>query len=125
MKSTRCVDDAKSKHYNRIVELPSNPKNRDWKSSEKMLRKDHLYKWLIAIDHNAEEEPDRQGGSCIFFHVWRAGHKGTAGCTATKLKDLVKLIKFLKGKDKSLLIQMPKPVYRKLASSWKLPALAG
>jgi len=119
---TRCVDDSKSAQYNRIVELKNfKGKSKDWKSSEKMVRKDKLYKWLITIDHNTSKKPDTLGGSCIFFHIWRAKNKGTAGCTATTEKNLVKLLTFIKTKDKSALVQMPRAAYQKLQKPWGLP----
>ncbi|MBW1810915.1 MAG: hypothetical protein JRJ19_16050 [Deltaproteobacteria bacterium] len=119
---TRCVDDSKSTQYNRIVELKNfKGKAKDWKSSERMVRKDKLYKLLIAIDHNTSEKPNTLGGSCIFFHIWRANNKGTAGCTATTEKNLVRLIEFIKAKDKSVLVQMPRAVYHKLQKPWGLP----
>jgi len=87
--SCYCVDDSRSKHYNKIVDTRYIRK--EWTSAEKMLRSDNLYKWGIEIGYN--QEPVRPGdGSCIFMHIWRGAGKPTAGCTAMPEAQLLRII---------------------------------
>src|SRR6266568_963642 len=65
--SSECVDDSKSKFYNRVIDRAI--VSSDWNSSEQMLRTDKLYRWGIVVSHNANPAiPGR--GSCIFMHIW-------------------------------------------------------
>jgi L,D-peptidoglycan transpeptidase YkuD (ErfK/YbiS/YcfS/YnhG family) len=61
------VDDPKSRFYNQVVDAAS--VERDWTSSETMLREDGLYRWGAFVSHNPANIP--AGGSCIFLHIWR------------------------------------------------------
>ena len=70
-----CVDDSMSLYYNRIID--SADIKMDYRSYEQMNRDDGLYDYLITIDYNSENLPNK--GSCIFMHV---GDKPTAGCIA-------------------------------------------
>ena len=120
--SVECVDDAKSRYYNRIVDR-QNVSAPDWNSSEHMLRDDELYHWGVAVEHNAK--PVRPGdGSCIFMHIWRAAGEGTVGCTAMPKEDVERLIQWLDPAKSPLLVQMPRGQYDKLRkhlASWRLP----
>jgi L,D-peptidoglycan transpeptidase YkuD (ErfK/YbiS/YcfS/YnhG family) len=61
------VDDPSSKYYNFPV-YQSLCTSKDWKSAERMLRDDILYRWGILIEHNVKVKiPGR--GSCIFMHL--------------------------------------------------------
>lgn len=74
------VDDVEHPLYNQYVDVSKVEKT--WKSDENLLRPDdQLYDIVIVIEYNTK--PVVAGmGSAIFFHVWRASDKGTAGCTA-------------------------------------------
>lgn len=120
--SVECVDDAKSRYYNQIVDR-QNVSAPDWNSSEHMLRDDELYHWGVAVEHNVK--PIRPaGGSCIFMHVWRAAGEGTVGCTAMPKEDVERLIQWLDPARSPLLVQMPRDQYdklRKRLASLRLP----
>lgn len=120
--SVECVDDAKSRYYNRIVDR-QNISAPDWNSSEHMLRDDELYHWGVAVNHNAN--PVRPaGGSCIFMHVWRAAGEGTVGCTAMPKEDVEQLIQWLDPAKSPRLVQLPLGQYDKLRkhlASFRLP----
>ncbi len=74
--SVECVDDARSKFYNRVLDRATVAP--DWSSSEQMLRPDGLYRWGLVVDHNAE--PVTAGaGSCIFLHIWLGPGVGNHG----------------------------------------------
>src|SRR3990167_4370209 len=65
-----CVDDPNSAHYDCFVTRRT--KNRDWKSSEKMIEFGFDYALGVVIRYMGN-------GSCIFMHI---GSGGTAGCVA-------------------------------------------
>lgn len=122
--SVECVDDAKSRYYNRIVDRQhvSAP---DWNSSEHMRRDDELYHWGVYVNHNTS--PTRPaGGSCIFLHVWRGPGQGTVGCTAMPEEDVMQLIEWFDPAKSPLLVQMPRDQYgkaRKRLEGARLPPI--
>ncbi len=122
-KTWRCVNDSKSSHYNRV--LSSKGIKKDWQEAEKMLRRDDLYRLVVAIDHNAifAGEPASEGGSCIFFHVWRRPGAPTIGCTAMPLAQMKMLAGWLDPKSSPVLVALPRDRYRELQASWQLPPL--
>jgi D-alanyl-D-alanine dipeptidase len=118
--TVECVDDARSKFYNRVLDRATVAP--DWSSSEQMLRADGLYRWGLVVDHNAE--PVIAGsGSCIFLHIWMGPGVGTTGCTAMAQEQLEALLGRLDPARRPLLVQLPRPQYKKLRRHWKLPAL--
>jgi len=126
--SIECVDDAGSKYYNRIVDrLAVAP---DWKSSEHMRYTGESYRWGMVVDLNGtvagrdRSAPVPGGGSCVFLHIWHSRDQGTAGCTAMAQTDLETLLVWLDPAREPLLVQLPKPVYQRLARRWKLPELS-
>jgi D-alanyl-D-alanine dipeptidase len=118
--SIECVDDAKSRFYNQVVDRHS--ASPDWTSSEQMLRQDDLYRWGIVVDHNSN--PAEPGaGSCIFLHIWRGPGQGTVGCTAMPQEQLESILAWLDRARKPLLVQLPELQYKRLQRQWSLPAL--
>jgi L,D-peptidoglycan transpeptidase YkuD (ErfK/YbiS/YcfS/YnhG family) len=69
-----CEDPA-DRHYNQPIRLtPGSP-------GDRLRRDDHLYDFIIEIDHNTR--PRIAGhGSAVFIHVARPGLAPTAGCVA-------------------------------------------
>ena len=100
-KNLICVDDSNSPFYNHIIEM-----NGDEKSFEYMKRRDHQYELGIVVAHNQHAIERR--GSCIFIHVQKDENASTAGCTAMRLTDLEKIIKWLDKSKNPILIQIPK-----------------
>jgi D-alanyl-D-alanine dipeptidase len=118
--SVECVDDAKSRFYNQVVDRHS--VTPEWGSSERMLRPDELYRWGIVVDHNTN--PTRPGsGSCIFLHIWRGQGQGTVGCTAMPREQLESILAWLDPVRKPLLVQLPERQYKNLKKKWGLPPL--
>lgn len=118
---TECVDDVKSRFYNRIV-------NRmqvgvfDWKSSEKMLAVGEQYALGVFVAYNTY--PVEKGrGSCIFLHVWKNQTSGTAGCTAMERRNLERLVAWASPAKNPYLVQMPRDIYDKRRKPWTLPKL--
>jgi len=83
--TTACVDDVRSKHYNKIVDSKAISSNM---SHEKMW-KINLYRHGLLVNHKTNRK--KRGGSCIFVHVWRHKNKSTAGCVAFDAKNVVKI----------------------------------
>jgi len=122
-RGTRCVDDSTSTLYNKIVEQEARARS-PWSSAEQMRRPDNLYKWLVTIQHNSAVPVQAKHGSCIFFHLWRAADRGTAGCTAASEDKVLELMAFLDPARQPVLVQLPRSQYQLLRESWGLPALA-
>lgn len=116
-----CVDDPASRYYNKIVSRDIVP-DVDWNSSEKLLRQDHLYDWAIVIEYNTRNIIPG-AGSCIFFHVWRNETAPTAGCTAMPKEAMEKLMGWLDPALSPVVVQLPVAVYKKVGTTWQLPAL--
>ncbi|HYJ06733.1 MAG TPA: L,D-transpeptidase family protein [Chthoniobacterales bacterium] len=119
-KNIEGVDDPRSRYYNQLVDCTKVPRV-DWRSSEKMRRDDHLYKWGLVVDHNPTAIPG--AGSLIFFHIWKNSSSPTAGCTAMPEKDLVKLIRWLDPAARPILVQMPRDHYAVFRSKFGLPVM--
>jgi D-alanyl-D-alanine dipeptidase len=114
-----CVDDAKSTHYNQLVD--GTGMRRDWSSSEHMRRDDELYHYGFKVNYNSPATPGR--GSCIFLHIWRSPSEGTVGCTAMEQANMLMLFGWLDPKKKPLLVQLPRAEYQRHRAAWQLPAL--
>src|ERR1700729_510560 len=71
-----CEDPA-SRHYNRPMKLEQG------EEGDRLTRDDHLYDFIIEIDHNTE--PRIAGrGSAVFLHLVRPDFSPTAGCISMK-----------------------------------------
>jgi D-alanyl-D-alanine dipeptidase len=122
--SIECVDDASSKHYNRIVDRTAVAV--DWKSSEHMRNAGESYVWGIVVGQNGAVVGDNNppvpgGGSCVFLHIWHSSEQGTAGCTAMPQSELETLLTWLDPSRKPLLVQLPEPAYERVGDLWRLP----
>ncbi len=111
-----CVDDKKSKYYNKIVDASSIPA-KDWQSSEKM-RKIFLYEFGLVSGFNSELDANN---SCVFMHVWRSKDKGTAGCTAMEKDNLENILTILDSTKKPVIVQLPRQAYNNVKELWGLP----
>jgi L,D-peptidoglycan transpeptidase YkuD (ErfK/YbiS/YcfS/YnhG family) len=66
---------------------------------DRLWREDHLYDFIVEIDHNAR--PRIAGrGSAVFVHVARPNRSPTAGCVALASKDLRRLLALLGPKTR-------------------------
>jgi L,D-peptidoglycan transpeptidase YkuD (ErfK/YbiS/YcfS/YnhG family) len=125
--SIECVDDVRSKYYNRVLNRSS--VSPDWNSSEHMRNAGEAYIWGVVIDHNGTVQqanahpPVPGGGSCVFMHIWSGAGRGTAGCTAMPQSELEAVLLWLDPKRKPLLVQLPAADYARLSHRWKLPPL--
>src|ERR1700689_4166066 len=79
-------EDPGSRHYNRPLKL-----GRD-DSGDRLRRDDHLYDFIIEIDHNTS--PRIAGrGSAVFLHLARADFSPTAGCISMKKSAMLQLLR--------------------------------
>jgi D-aminopeptidase len=114
----RCVDDARSPHYNRLVDEGGT--KRDWSSAEDMRRRDDLYRIVVWVGHNdAPVVPG--GGSCIFLHLRSGPQTTTSGCTALEPEPMERLLRWLDAAARPVLVQLPDAEYRARAGEWSLP----
>lgn len=99
------VDDPASRFYNRIVDRRgiSHP---DWKSSERMLRDDHLYDLGVVVGYNTKPVVPGQG-SCIFLHIWKSPGATTAGCIAMPRRDIEHIVRWLDPAAKPVIAIRP------------------
>lgn len=117
---TRCVEDGESAQYGRV--LDATDAEVTWNGAENMLRPDGLYERVLVVEHNTDA-PVAGGGSCIFFHVWRAGDVPTAGCTAMSRETLEDVARWVS--DGATLVQLPRAEYDAVRAPWRLPTLEG
>jgi L,D-peptidoglycan transpeptidase YkuD (ErfK/YbiS/YcfS/YnhG family) len=81
-------EDASSRHYNQPVRLASN------QGGDRLTRDDHLYDFIIEIDHNTR--PRIAGrGSAVFLHLARPDFSPTAGCVSMTRGAMLRLLKRL------------------------------
>ena len=79
-----CEDPA-SRHYNQPIRL-----ERD-RSGDRLRRDDHLYDFIIEIDHNSS--PRIAGrGSAVFLHLARDNFGPTAGCVSMTQSAMLRLL---------------------------------
>jgi L,D-peptidoglycan transpeptidase YkuD (ErfK/YbiS/YcfS/YnhG family) len=79
-----CEDPA-SRHYNRPVKLGTD------EGGDRLTRDDHLYDFIIEIDHNTR--PRIAGrGSAVFLHLARANFSPTAGCVSMTKSAMLQLL---------------------------------
>jgi L,D-peptidoglycan transpeptidase YkuD (ErfK/YbiS/YcfS/YnhG family) len=117
--SVECVDDSRSRFYNRRVDRDTIPQP-DWTSHEEMRRPDALYEWGVWVDHNSDP-PQPMGGSCIFLHVWGGPGVATSGCTAFAEPRLREVLAWLDPRARPVLVQLPREEYGRLRTEWALP----
>lgn len=87
------VDDSDSYYYNLLIDSNVVP-DTNYKSAERMLRTDGLYKYGMVTDYNYYNAVPK-AGSAIFIHIWRNSHTGTEGCIAFDEATLLDIIKHL------------------------------
>src|ERR1700735_3826991 len=79
-------EDPLSRHYNRPLKLGGND------GGDRLRREDHLYDFIIEIDHNTQ--PRIAGrGSAVFLHLARPDFSPTAGCVSMKKPAMLQLLR--------------------------------
>ena len=85
------VDDSQSKYYNQMVSTRDVEK--DWNSSEHLYKSVYSYKYVLALDYNAECVPGK--GSAIFLHCPSKNNEGTSGCISIPEKTMCQVMQLL------------------------------
>jgi L,D-peptidoglycan transpeptidase YkuD (ErfK/YbiS/YcfS/YnhG family) len=79
-----CEDPA-SRHYNQPIRLDRA------QSGDRLRREDHLYDFIVEIDHN--HSPRIAGrGSAVFLHLARGNFGPTAGCISMTKSAMLRLL---------------------------------
>ena len=79
-----CEDPA-DRRYNRPIRMA------DGQPGDRLRRDDHLYDYIIEIDHNTRPRAARRG-SAVFIHLARPGLAPSAGCVTMPKARLVRLL---------------------------------
>jgi L,D-peptidoglycan transpeptidase YkuD (ErfK/YbiS/YcfS/YnhG family) len=78
-------EDPLSRHYNQPVRLGPD------QAGDRLKRDDHLYDFIVEIDHNAS--PRIKGrGSAVFLHLARENFAPTAGCVSMTRSAMLRLL---------------------------------
>jgi L,D-peptidoglycan transpeptidase YkuD (ErfK/YbiS/YcfS/YnhG family) len=89
-------EDPSSRHYNRPMKL------RLEDGGDRLMRDDHLYDFIIEIDHNTM--PTIAGrGSAVFLHLARTDFSPTAGCISMTKSAMLHLLRQI-GPDTRIII---------------------
>ncbi|PAY09408.1 hypothetical protein CK489_08720 [Bradyrhizobium sp. UFLA03-84] len=90
-----CEDPA-DRHYNQPIRL-----DRD-EGGDRLTREDHLYDFIVEIDHNAA--PRIAGrGSAVFLHLARPNFGPTAGCVSMTKASMLRLLRRMSPKTKIII----------------------
>jgi len=91
-----CEDPA-DRRYNRPIEVPAD------QPGDRLRRDDHLYDFIIEIDHNTRPRVAGRG-SAVFIHLAQPGLGPTAGCVAMPKARLWRLLEKI-GKDTRIVLR--------------------
>lgn len=90
-----CEDPA-DRHYNRPIRLEGD------QAGDRLTRDDHLYDFIIEIDHNARPRVAGRG-SAVFLHLARPHFGPTAGCVAMTRPAMLRLLQRLGPRTKIII----------------------
>ena len=89
-------EDPDDRHYNRPIRVARGHKG------DRLMRADHLYDFIVEIDHNAK--PRIAGrGSAVFLHLARGNFGPTAGCVAMTKSAMLRLLRRLGPRTKIMI----------------------
>ncbi|WAC21703.1 L,D-transpeptidase family protein [Luteolibacter sp. SL250] len=115
------VEDPQSPSYNRNILLDREPST-PWEKKQQMKQNDYPQSLKLFISHNAPPRVVPNGGSSIFFHIWRGeGSRATAGCTTMQEGHLRRLIAGVDPARRPVYVLLPKAEYDVRRAEWKLP----
>jgi L,D-peptidoglycan transpeptidase YkuD (ErfK/YbiS/YcfS/YnhG family) len=81
-------EDPTDRHYNQPIRLVRG------QPGDRLTRDDHLYDFIVEIDHNAA--PRIAGrGSAVFLHLARTNFSPTAGCVSMTKSSMLRLLRRL------------------------------
>lgn len=78
-------EDPADRHYNRAVTRKAG------EAGDRLMREDHLYDFIIEIDHNTKPRIAKRG-SAVFIHLAREKFGPTAGCVGLTRGAMLRLL---------------------------------
>ena len=78
-------EEPSDRHYNRAIRLTRG------QAGDRLARTDHLYDFIIEIDHNTRPRVTRRG-SAVFLHLARDNFGPTSGCVAMRRAAMLRLL---------------------------------
>jgi L,D-peptidoglycan transpeptidase YkuD (ErfK/YbiS/YcfS/YnhG family) len=81
-------EDPNDRHYNRPIRLRHN------QTGDRLKRDDHLYDFIVEIDHNTRPRVSGRG-SAVFLHLARDNFGPTAGCVSMTKPAMLHLLQRL------------------------------
>lgn len=116
------VEDPASPLYNQHLTLPHAEPHTEWEKKQQMKLNDPAHALKIYIGHNSPPKVVPNGGSAIFFHIWRAnGGRPTSGCTTMPEWRLRELVAWLDPGAHPAYVLLPRTEYAALRGNWQLP----
>jgi L,D-peptidoglycan transpeptidase YkuD (ErfK/YbiS/YcfS/YnhG family) len=89
-------EDPSSRHYNQPMRLAGDG------SGDRLTRADHLYDFIVEIDHNTSPRVAGRG-SAVFLHLARPDFSPTAGCISMTQSAMLRLLERL-GRQTKIVI---------------------
>jgi L,D-peptidoglycan transpeptidase YkuD (ErfK/YbiS/YcfS/YnhG family) len=86
-------EDPNDRHYNQPIRLTRE------EGGDRLTRKDHLYDFIVEIDHNTKPRVAGRG-SAVFLHLARENFGPTAGCVSMTPSAMVHLLRRLGPKTR-------------------------
>ena len=86
-------EDPSSRHYNQPLRLQRGG------DGDRLMRADHLYDFIIEIDHNTSPRVANRG-SAVFLHLARPDFSPTAGCVSMTRSAMLRLLERLGPRTK-------------------------
>ena len=78
----------------------------------------------LFIAHNAAPRIVPNGGSSIFFHIWRSGGgRASSGCTTMSEPALKEMIAWIDPTALPVYVLLPESEYQRLRGPWGLPSM--
>jgi L,D-peptidoglycan transpeptidase YkuD (ErfK/YbiS/YcfS/YnhG family) len=90
-------EDSASRHYNQPIQLDRAS------SGDRLRRDDHLYDFIVEIDHNTRPRVAGRG-SAVFLHLARPDFSPTAGCVSMTKAAMLRLLARL-GPETKIVIE--------------------
>ena len=81
-------EDPSDRHYNQPIRLEHD------RAGDRLTRKDHLYDFIVEIDHNTTPRIAHRG-SAVFLHLARENFGPTAGCVSMTQGAMLQLLRRL------------------------------
>jgi L,D-peptidoglycan transpeptidase YkuD (ErfK/YbiS/YcfS/YnhG family) len=78
-------EDPSDRRYNQPVRLDQN------KAGDRLRRDDHLYDFIVEIDHNTRPRVAGRG-SAVFLHLARTNFSPTSGCVSMTRSAMLRLL---------------------------------